>query len=166
MNPDYHSPEDPNRVGRSAQIELQLKQLQPRPATFDAQSILNAAREAEQAILPELTGRKRNDRSSGWLTISAAFACGAIAGAVLTCLLLLPGIERDTAATNDGKQERHSSVVDKDENDIPRIIVDAPLICLPTSSKTRAADRLPSGWPNCSMCQTTQAVFAANDFWF
>ncbi|MCH7728265.1 MAG: hypothetical protein IH991_17570 [Planctomycetes bacterium] len=124
MNPDYLSPEDSNPAGQSPQIEQQLKQLQPRPATFDAETILSAAREADQQVaLADRVVRDRGGRRGRWLTISTAFACGAVAGTLLTCLMLIRGDVRDSATINDGKKAG-TNVSAEGKNDTPNEVVD------------------------------------------
>ena len=121
MNPDYLSPEDPNPAGQSTPIEQQLKQLQPRPATFDAETILSAAREADQQVaLADRVVRERGDRPGRWLTISTAFACGAVAGTLLTCLMLIRG---DSATTTDGKKAGTGAPT-AGKNDTPNEVVE------------------------------------------
>lgn len=92
MNQNQQPPEDDNAAAQRARIERQLKQLQPRPATFDAESILSAAGEREsQVSLPDNRNASQPEtRTTRWLTIAASWTCGAVAGVLLTWLVLLP----------------------------------------------------------------------------
>jgi len=124
MNPDYLSPDDSNPAGQSPPIEQRLKQLQPRAATFDAKTILSAAGEADQQVaLADRAVRERGDRPGRWLTISTAFACGAVAGTLLTCLMLIRGDSRDSATIDDGKKAGTNPSAEG-KNEIPNEIVE------------------------------------------
>jgi hypothetical protein len=120
MNPSYPSPDDSDLASRSTQIEQKLKQLQPRPADFDAETILHAARDPErQVTLADHTGRARNSRSAGWLAISAACVGGAVFGSLLTFLVLMRGDTGDSVTAIEKESEPQPKVVTAASSDIP-----------------------------------------------
>ena len=97
MNQNHPSPEergpfaggdaDPQRLAKIAQ---RLKCARPRPPELDVEAIMRAADTVDQSVvLPQRSTDQRDRRSYGWIgTIAGAWACGAIAGALLTFILL------------------------------------------------------------------------------
>jgi hypothetical protein len=105
------SPSDPFDDGRPPQqIEQHLQRWQPRPPNIDVNAVLRAGRapDADQnqaaavgqgdavaetiganslSVLPAPPSRTRGPLA----TIAVSWTCGAIAGALITCLWLLPG---------------------------------------------------------------------------
>jgi len=91
MNQEQPFPEDDVAAARRARIERKLKQLQPRPVRFDAEAILDSALgQQPQAPPPAVRMSNQETRSRRWLTIAASWTCGAVAGALLMSLWLLP----------------------------------------------------------------------------
>lgn len=118
MNPSYPSPEDSDLDSRSMQIEQNLKRLQPRPADFDAESILHLARDPERLVtLAVHTGQVRNNRSTGWLAISAACVGGAVFGSLLTFLVLTRGDTGDSVTAIEKEGELQHKLVTAASND-------------------------------------------------
>ena len=112
MNQHHPSPEYDDLDSRPTRTERRLRQLRPRSVQFDAETILRAARETEQqATLSDQGVRARGGRSTRWLTIGASWSCGAIAGMLLTCLVLLP---RDM-----DRQQRAPAGETRSEHDAP-----------------------------------------------
>lgn len=118
MKPEYHPPDDTTAADQPSAIEQRLKQLQPRPAAFDAQTVLTQARETEPPVA--LPPRVRNGRSARWMAISTAFVAGTAAGVLLTCLVLLRGGAGKETATGDGRQEPPVSNAAAGKGDIAR----------------------------------------------
>jgi hypothetical protein len=87
MNQDHPSPED---SGRLAEIEERLRQMRPRPVVLDIQAIVSAAHTVqESAVSPQQSVKQRGTHSFGWIAgIAGAWACGALAGALVTLLLI------------------------------------------------------------------------------
>lgn len=76
---------------RIERVEQRLRQLQPRPVTFDAESVLSADRQRErQVALPVGKVPEQETRPARWITIAASWTCGAVAGALLMWLLMMP----------------------------------------------------------------------------
>lgn len=70
----------------SAGIQRRLQRLRPRPVQLDAEQILQAAEVADSAApAPDDVPSRRTAR---WMVFSAGWSSGAIAGALLTLLLL------------------------------------------------------------------------------
>lgn len=89
MNQDQPYPDENDPVSR---IEQRLNQLRPRPVSFDAKSVLRGAGAADTQV--SLPGRPTPKSATGrgrWLTVAASWMCGAVAGVVLTWLVLHPG---------------------------------------------------------------------------
>ena len=106
MNPKHPSPDDPGQPADAgvdpldlAQVEQQLRRMRPRPPELDVEAILSAARAAD----PPLTlAEYPNPEQGVWAyrrigTLAASWACGAIAGALLTFVLLPRGTPPDTS---------------------------------------------------------------------
>jgi len=125
MNQDHPSPEDCEPFAddgadpqRLAEIEQRLKAAQPRPAGLDIEAIVRAVRTVDEPVmLPEPPVERGGIRAYGWtIAIAGSWACGAIAGALVTFLLLSRGAPSEKAsdgmtAANDGM----SKVVESSE---------------------------------------------------
>jgi len=93
MNPNSPTPEDPDLTARSAQIEQRLKQHQPQPLSLTAEEVLLAAtRQPSPAAL----------RPTPWFTLAMACASGAIAGALLTFVVMRTAPAPTTTAADIG----------------------------------------------------------------
>ena len=97
MNRNHPSPEDrePFRDDgadpqRLADIEQRLKAARPRPAELDIETIVRTAQVVDQSVaLREPPVERRGIRSYRWtIAIAGSWACGAIAGALVTFFLL------------------------------------------------------------------------------
>jgi len=97
MSQNHPSPEDREPLSgagadprRLADVERRLKAARPRPAELDTEAILLAARSPGQpAALPEPSAERRRMGTCGWIvTVAGSWACGAIAGALATFILL------------------------------------------------------------------------------
>jgi len=119
---------DPQRL---ADIEQRLKVARPRPAELDIEAIVRTARAADQSVaLREPPVERRRIRSTGWIVaIAGSWACGAIAGALVTLVLLSrvapPDRPADSAAAMDEKlpkvaEREDGSASDDDTEQPPR----------------------------------------------
>lgn len=110
-----------------ADVERRLKSLEPSPAEFDASAILNAASAAgEAAIVPTPKHERLRPRSARWIALGASWACGAIAGALVTFVALsqpVAPIESHSrpsmAKTNNDVQATEALVVSDTGKDLP-----------------------------------------------
>lgn len=107
MNQDHPSPEDREPFAddgadpqRLAEIEQRLKAARPRPAELDIEAIVRSAHTEDQTVvLPEPPMERRGIRAYGWtIAIAGSWACGAIAGALVTFLLLSRGAPSEKAS--------------------------------------------------------------------
>ncbi len=92
MNRQHPSHNETDLDRRAAEVESRLSQLRPRPSAIDAESVWQAAnpQPAQPVVLPPSVP------NSHFRTIALSWGCGAIAGAVVTCLVLLPLSKPDT----------------------------------------------------------------------
>ncbi|MBC8868867.1 MAG: hypothetical protein H8E44_05590 [Planctomycetes bacterium] len=97
MNQDHPSSEDHGQFRddgvdpqRLADVEQRLKAARPRPAELDIEAIVRTAHAADQTVaLREPPVERRGIRSYRWtIAIAGSWACGAIAGALVTFILL------------------------------------------------------------------------------
>ncbi len=99
MNQDRPSPND-DEPASPTPTEQRLKQVRPRPVTFNAETILDAASASRgQVALPTRIAGGRQSGSGRWLTVAVSWTCGAAAGALLTFLLLTPGKDNSGTTT-------------------------------------------------------------------
>jgi len=104
MNPNHPSSEDRESLEddgvdpkRPAEVEQRLKAARPRPAALDIEAIVRSA--DQTVMLPEPSVGRRGIRSYGWtIAIAGSWACGAIAGALMTFLLLSRGAPSEKAS--------------------------------------------------------------------
>ena len=105
MNQNHPSPEDRGQLAGSdagpqqlAEIEQQLKRARPRPPELDVAAIMRAAHPIEPSVvLPRQSVEQRDARSNGWIAmIAVSWACGAIAGGLVTFLLLSQSAQPET----------------------------------------------------------------------
>ncbi len=102
MNQDNPSRDESVEINltQPEQIERQLRQLKPRTANVDVQAIVRSASEADSSVVS--TGsigrsdraiRSNAFRSSTvrWTTVIGAWACGVVAGVLVTLVLLRQG---------------------------------------------------------------------------
>lgn len=102
MHPDHDFPEDPSRA-EPRRIEQRLRTVRPRPTTLDAHAVLREASRREMAAsLSDERAGSRHAPPTPWLALSAAGGCGALAGAALTCLVMLSFLPLRTTAGNAG----------------------------------------------------------------
>ncbi len=126
MNQNHPSPEergpfaggdaDPQRL---AKIEQRLKYAQPRPPELDVEAIMRAAQQS--VVLPQRPVGQRDRRSYGRIaTIAGAWACGAIAGALLTFILLSQSASPETSTDETTAQnEQPPKVTEPGREDAP-----------------------------------------------
>lgn len=106
MNQNRHFPDDDHADTPMSSLERQLQQLQPRPAAFDAATIIRAAGAPDRHVmLPERRLRQLQPRTARWLAMTACWMCGAVVGGLLTWLVLLPHAA-ESPATASG-ESRH-----------------------------------------------------------
>jgi hypothetical protein len=117
--PFAHDGVDPRRL---TEIEQRLKAARPRPAELNIEAIVRAALTADEPVmLPEPSVERRGTRSYGWIiAIGGSWACGAIAGALVTFILLSRGAPMEESL--DGMtavDEEMTKVVQPSEEEAP-----------------------------------------------
>lgn len=108
---------DPQRL---VEIEHRLKAARPRPAELDVEAIVHSARTRDQPVmLREPPIERRGTRAYGWaIAIAGSWACGAIAGALVTCLLLSRSAPpEDATAGMTAVKDGMSKVVESSEEE-------------------------------------------------
>lgn len=116
MNQDHPSPEDREPFAddgidpqRLTEIEQRLKAARPRPAELDIDAIVHSADTV--VTLPGTSVRQPTTRRNSWIAVViGSWACGAIAGALVTFLLLSRGAPSERASdgmtiVNEGLQK-------------------------------------------------------------
>jgi hypothetical protein len=107
MNPNHPSPDDPGQrtdaavdLQQLAKIEQQLRRMQPRPPELDVEAIVCAARTVDQPVLlAERPSQQHGTQTHSWVgVIAGSWACGAMAGALVTFVLLSRGAPPETSA--------------------------------------------------------------------
>jgi hypothetical protein len=144
MHPDQSLPNDPRReldsegnAQRIGRLEQSMKKAQPRPPRLDMKAIDHALEERERQ--PVTVARVVEVRS-GWHfgpagLIAASWACGAIAGALLTFFLLGRGTAQSPPLAEQSQEE---AIKVEEKIDLGRV-ADHSLKPTPSTSKENAS---------------------------
>lgn len=118
MNRDLPSSDDADLDAGAMDIERRLKALQPRPTTIDVQGVMVAAERLDTQADPSsgdgaaAVGFRpaRNAPIPQFKTIAVSSLCGAVTGALLACVALLPVREPPLTTFSPEQQQPNTSL--------------------------------------------------------